>query len=510
MATAVFGNTIGLGRDERTCYVYDNRRFCQTVLQTDRAMFGINAETCGSDLVLYGGFSSVGQQAFWYGTSASGPRNNWPWSAPNEYIYHITGNADSVYRNNILTALDTYQVTVTVGRFVNPLIETEGSLGVYFGTTLVGTITASGTYTFYGVAQDHFLRFAPSTDFDGYIDEITAYQVPTQMLAFLVDENGIPVSSGNLLTFVDGIFYFNLLYSSFEVADGCYTLCVSTACGYRYDNIVLNGAITGNANSWTLGANWSYSANNVCHAGVGAGPLEQSLSPWLLVNKSYRVTVTITGRTAGTLDVSIGGGTPNTLSTNAVHEFFLTTPDPLTHNGIKLQASATFDGCVDDISVSLRDTGWGSDICSGCLSLETTAPECTPQLSWTNDDAAFGLDYGNVLLSPALVSYIRLKSYLRLPEYDEDETEFRKSSGQIDKLYFRTDKSKELVIEFVPEYVADAISVGKGHDHFYIDGVEYEVKAGMEYELGTNPDSDLGMIKLRVRKKIVLMENKNC
>lgn len=506
-----YGNTIGLGRDVRTCFVYDNRRFCQTVLQTQNILFGVTPDVCSSDLITAGDFPDASSTANAWSRDPSAllPLNGWAWTSG--YIRHVTGNTITVHQNNILTAGRFYRVTLTVGRYVNQFVEIEGSVSVYFGTTLVGTITQSGTYTFYGEADDHYLAITPSIDFDGYLDDISMYVYPAQAIAYAVDADGNPAGTPFQLAFVNGTFWCVTTYASFELDDGCYTICVAAQCDYIYDNLVTNGAFTGNADGWTLGTNWSYGANQVCHAGLGAGLLSQTLSN-LLANKTYTVRFTVSSRTAGSVDVSLGGSAVQTISANGAQELTFTTPDPLANNDIKFQADGTFDGCIDDVQVILAATSYPSDFCSACLSLQTDPADCQVLISYTNPKAAFGVDYPSWIgHSPEYINQIYVRAYLRIPTWDEDETDFRSSSGTKSKTYFRTEKMKELFIEHIPEYLCDALSIAKGHKNFYIDGVEYYVLGGFDPDGFTDsPESLLSTVKLNVRKKTFLMENKNC
>lgn len=506
----IYGNTIGLGRDERTCFIYDHRSYCQTVLQSQNLLFGVIPDTCGSNLVVDGDFpTEASLEDSWDGSEAGGIVQEWIWD--DGCVRHGIGNTLSLYQNNILTAGRYYKFTITVNRWTSPYVDVNGTLSIYLGTVLIGQISSSGTYTFYGTSDDDYLRLLPTSDFDGCVDDISIYEYPREAIAFAVDENGTVVGTPLQLTFIDGIYYAVGTFSDLGVGDGCYTVCISVGCDYIYTTLVTNGSFTGSASGWTLGANWAYGTNEVCHAGLGAGALEQTLTPWLLPGITYSVTFTLSGRTAGSVDVSLGGSAVQTCSINQSYLLTFTTPDPLTHNGIKFQASATFDGCIDTVSVVMNSTEYVSDACSACLSIQATQDDCQMLLSWTNDDAGFGIDYPSFIGgSPEYINQMRVRAYLRLPKWDEDETEFRGSSGTLSKLYFRTDKSKELFIEQIPEYMCDALSIAKGHDHFYIDGVEYEVQGGFEPEFTDTPENVLAKVKLRVRKKTFLMENKNC
>jgi hypothetical protein len=74
---------------------------------------------------------------------------------------------------------------------------------------------------------------------------------------------------------------------------------------------VTNGTFTGNANSWTAGAGWAYNANNVAKT-AGAGTLSQATADMVtapVTGEYYLLNFTISGWSAGSPAVTVGGGT---------------------------------------------------------------------------------------------------------------------------------------------------------------------------------------------------------
>ena len=110
--------------------------------------------------------------------------------------------------------------------------------------------------------------------------------------------------------------------------------------------LVVNGDFSNGTTGWTLGTGWSISSG----AAVGTnatGNLLQSnvaLSP---VGKTYRVTLTISNRTTGSIVPQIGGSTIS-LSAVGTYTFYLR---PSLNDHVLYIPGADFTGSIDNISV---------------------------------------------------------------------------------------------------------------------------------------------------------------
>lgn len=80
-------------------------------------------------------------------------------------------------------------------------------------------------------------------------------------------------------------------------------------------NVVVNGTFTGNANNWTLGAGWAYTANTV--QSTGDGTLSQTVS--VSASQIWRISYDIPTYLAGTVTVSIGGTNGTARSSSGTH-----------------------------------------------------------------------------------------------------------------------------------------------------------------------------------------------
>jgi hypothetical protein len=113
------------------------------------------------------------------------------------------------------------------------------------------------------------------------------------------------------------------------------------------DGVLYNGTFTGAATGWTLNTGWAYNSNNVRHTAGNILTMEQASLP-VYAKVPYRVTLTMLNRTAGSVTVSLGGGTASTaISTNADNEVIITCGS--TNQTLAITPTTDFDGDLDDI-----------------------------------------------------------------------------------------------------------------------------------------------------------------
>ena len=114
-------------------------------------------------------------------------------------------------------------------------------------------------------------------------------------------------------------------------------------------NLLSNGDFATTSN-WTAGGGWSIAAGVATHTAGSASTLSQALS--LTDGDTYRIAVTVSGRTAGTVTPRLGGATPvdgSALSANG--QALLALDANSTSDSFALVASSDFDGSVDDVTV---------------------------------------------------------------------------------------------------------------------------------------------------------------
>jgi hypothetical protein len=120
-----------------------------------------------------------------------------------------------------------------------------------------------------------------------------------------------------------------------------------------------NGTFTGSATGWTLGANWAYGSNKVTHTAGATAVVSQSNVITAGIYHYYSFTVS--GRTAGTVTFSGGGGTLSVAvsSNTTVTGYFLGG----TGGHLTITPTTDFDGAIDSLSLIRlsEDFGFTSD-----------------------------------------------------------------------------------------------------------------------------------------------------
>jgi len=115
----------------------------------------------------------------------------------------------------------------------------------------------------------------------------------------------------------------------------------------NWDGVLYNGNFTGAATGWTLNTGWAYNSNNVRHTAGNVLTLEQSSLP-VYSKCPYRVTITMSNRTSGSVTVSLGGGTASSaISSNADNEAILTCGTA--NQTLVITPTSDFDGDIDDV-----------------------------------------------------------------------------------------------------------------------------------------------------------------
>lgn len=486
--------------------------FCQKVEQKDDLCFEFLMGTCGDELITCGDFvTSDCTFANWGSGSSAGSFINWGWVAGQ--VIHYPGSIAAVKQFAILTSGKLYKVEITVNRVTNPLLEIVGSVTLKCGTAAGTTITKSGNYTQYIIANGVDFQVVPTTNFDGGIDDISIYEVSTDLLIQAYDENGLPVGTAgvpNTTQSLNGVALFCDTWESFELPDGCYTLKIIDGCSVgELGNQIINGGFFAPASEWIFGTNWSYDVGNTrgCHAGVGAGILAQAL-PNLQTGLTYYVNFTVINRTTGSVTPRLGGTLGAAISVDGVYSVQIVAGGT---GDLSFMADTTFDGCIEDVQVILVNTSYPDGPETPCFDLRALGGHpCTKLLSWTNDENAFGADYETVW-SPTgtWTPKLRIECILNKPTYPREIVSHRFSSGRRKMLRGILDKTWVLSFDQIPEYIVDALALGITHDHFYIDGVEYVAP-----EADVTPewikDHALTNISIEVQLQSLNLVNNNC
>ena len=123
--------------------------------------------------------------------------------------------------------------------------------------------------------------------------------------------------------------------------------------GTTQAELITNGNFA-SASGWTLGTGWTVASNKATSDGSQSATsnIYRSTAQTVVLGKNYRVTYTVSGRTAGEVWVNIGGNTNLTKrSTNETFTEEIVTVSSVTSH-IYIQAGVDFVGSVTDITVT--------------------------------------------------------------------------------------------------------------------------------------------------------------
>jgi hypothetical protein len=194
------------------------------------------------------------------------------------------------------------------------------------------------------------------------LSTLLAANIP-EMLTVPTDENG---KLAKYVTFGRGAATTdNFFAQGFNAQDG-----TDRATNGTFAEYVTNGTFASDT-GWTKGAGWTIAAGVATATGAISTTLSQTAAIALIPGYSYTVTFTISAFTAGTIAVSLGGGTAGTARGSAatfVQTIVAGSAQDITFNTVG------FTGSIDNVTISgwILGTGWTTDgstaIATGAIS----------------------------------------------------------------------------------------------------------------------------------------------
>lgn len=314
-----------------------------------------------------------------------------------------------------LTTGDYYTATYTLNI-------TSGSIRMYVDDGAGGAQTnlqtaddTPGIYTQYFTAlQDGTIGFDPSVDFVGCISSVTVQRLRNDYTFELINAAGDSVDVSYLATYTENKIDLNIDFGALRedgVIDfGCFTIFVYDSCLISGDNLVQDGNFSnGDFSEWTRGngawqydmsggqiefifeplsdnptsvtngnfasgdtgwthdGSWSLSPAGAVHAPGSTTTLSQTIlcnpppSPIQFMRQWFQVVVT--GRTAGSITVTISDKTSTSYSVNdTITNFFIL---GVTGNvTLSINPTSNFDGTITLVAVheTLRAWVWNPQI----------------------------------------------------------------------------------------------------------------------------------------------------
>lgn len=240
--------------------------------------------------------------------------------------------------------------------------------------------------------------------------------------------------------------------------------------------------------------------------------------PEITINGSYSLigiaSISDLNLIGGKIGISIFDGCVSALQVRAIPLYQIKDPHD---NIIFTQIDETgVSASINNIQYLIN---W-SDIAAGCYKITftdgiinyesdlfsvDTEHTCSIQLTWSNNENAYGFDFETLLFRPSL----RIVGKKWQPFYQKDKEVFKDSIGNRTIIRSDTSKIELLTINEAPEYIHDAISIGIEHDDFEIDSIQYVVE-DQQYLPKWRKSSSLASSETQVIKNNQNLVNENC
>lgn len=495
----ITGNYVG--HNDRTCHT-DEFLFCQYVERADTTLYQVGATANSAELVTAGDFSTACGVDWTCGTD---------WNIAAGFVTKVPGGAGNILTQPLcIMSGRRYQVQFTI------LNITAGTLSVSLGAAAIGTFTTIGTKTIF---VDPTVAFSTTliqfSDVAGTLnasmDNVSVIEL-SQLGYEIETDDGVSIFTDittGVATYFELTGQISVDWTQAPV-DGCYVICNHEASDYREQ--ICNGTFDV-TKFWTLSGAWTIAGGLLSIAGGGAGDFaRQTFLHPLKGGRCYTLTFDTLNFGGGILDVLIQPfGSIGNVAGNGAQSFNIDLtgqPDQTILRFEDLTGALSID--IDNISILMQTVCFEEDACSECYELADDFDDfniCTQLLSWTNNDNAFGFEYENLVFTQRL----RHPSELWKPNYTLDQIDHLDSAGTSTILRAQSFKVSDLDMDFMPEYLHDALRLGIRHDTFNIDAVQHFAMAqdyDPDWEAGR--DSEVSTVVIPVRATTEDSVNENC
>lgn len=404
-----------------------------------------------------------------------------------------------------------YQIEITVDS-----ISVGGSIKVSLGSTIIGYLTSTGTFTFYGFPVAYFgntslILDAEVEGTDICISQIGAYEIKTNVIIPIYTSDGTYVNEINYTDDPDSfVISQNTItatidWSELGISNGCYYMCLLDPCentgGQNYPPTITNCEFTGSATGWDLEGSAAYSSNTIVLDGSDFGFIYQE-GIFDNTYSSYCVKVNVTA-ISGTLTVQFGTNVVGTITATGIHTITgIPNANSITVGNLISNTATITSVCACEITTADYECNLQSNV----FKLGDYTNACTLIINACNNEDSMGFVFTNSGFSPR----VRLEAKLRQAKYANERTVYDNSIGTRKNIYFSGRKQKNLCIDLQPEYVHDFLRLLLGFDNVYINNETYSVdddEYNVEY---SDASDDLGKVRLLVSKRTQNVKNINC
>ncbi len=189
---------------------------------------------------------------------------------------------------------------------------------------------------------------------------------------------------------------------------------------------------------WTVGGGWTRSVDDFTHT---SGVATISNSATIVSTALYKSSWVITGRTSGSITISVGGLTYSSITDSGEWNI----PGVINANKFTITPTSDFDGTISLISLKVRHVfGWSSItcngtnfVCVGCENLGAVTMTSTDGINWDRSIGINGLTTNGTLVSPSNGSTY----YYVLRKYNSRIANPSNNSGKTNEYTVTTDKN---------------------------------------------------------------------
>ena len=381
------------------------------------------------------------------------------------------GNAGTLTLPNILINSTYFYVSVFVTDY------SGGEMEVKLGTNVIGTISANGLHEFYGEAIGLDLVF-DTTNFIGCLKlaHFETYNIEEDYYLARYDKDFNFISRAALsFDFLNGVISFEVLKQE-DCSCEYFALQLDSPC--NNDESIIDGTFT-TSTPWDFPfiSIDRYDPTDVLRFKSAAlndyCEYVKELTCPIVCDTTYTIKFTVTAWTSGNIAFEIGGtGAGKTITGAGNYTLDITTESDCTQvfKIISGSSGATFD--IDNVDVFYKDKQYNNIGISELACICTPEP-CDTVIQFSNDVDSFGYAYEDGLKNNILVCGRIRNSVMQFNEWTTNKDTFGIQSA----IYGNLDNTEEFITEWVPPYVARALTVALSHSAVTINGMAYILRS---------------------------------